>query len=653
MERKVDIDTILKENKVRTQTLFTHYDPETGIGSPLERFEMPISEDFSWYLPMEMMAVPSVQHVLAHGSLQQYMGSSNIGVFLTDLAKIRVTHDFEFWAYTCVKLWDKINKQVVPFLLRRPQREALIRLEEMRKKDMPIRMIILKARQWGGSTLVQMYMAWIQLFRKRNWHSAIIADVDDQARHIRGMFTRFAKLHPVEIMNITFRPYEGSQKIRYIEETGCIVGVGSVKQPESLRSYDFAMVHMSEVGMWKSTPMQKAEDLAQAIRGSISYEPYTMIVMESTAKGVGNFFHDEWVNATNGNSSYIPLFVPWFEVEIYQRKIDDYQSFIEKMNEYDWFCWDKGANLEGINWYKTYKAAENRDDLNMFEEFPTTPEEAFQSTGRRAFNPFYVLAARKNCIEPVFKGDIVGDAVKGKDAFRNLRLEKNPNGNLWIWSHPMREPQMVRRYCSFGDVGGRSKGADYSILKVFDRYWMTDGGVPEVAAVWHGHSDQDLFAWKAAQISWFYNKALMAIESNSLRKENASAEGEHFLTVLDEIAPYYENLFARIDPEKIRQGAPVMYGFHTNVATKPMLIDGLNGALRDTLYLERDSRACDEFDYYEIREDGSYGAVEGKHDDHVIATAGNVWLSYKHMEMPMEIKETAKAAKKPMTEATF
>lgn len=658
---KSEIEAIIAENQRRRDKLFSPYDPMIGTGSPIPRFEMKITQSSSWYLPEEMRDVPTIKEILDAGSIEELVRqkfhlinqvdaitsvqvTAIVQLILLELSKLRVFYDFEYWAFTCVKLWDKINKRLVPFRLRPAQRKLLYKLEMMRLAGVPIRVILLKARQWGGSTLIQDYMAWIQIFRKTNWHSAIVADVDDQARHIRGMFTRLAKLHPQEVSKITFMPYEGSHKNRLIKERGCIVGIGSVQNPDNLRTYDFAMLHLSEAGLWKSTLMQSAEDLAQTVRASVPSEPYTLIAIESTAKGVGNFFHNEWLNAVEGKSGYTPVFVPWFEIEIYQRDIDDYTKFIETVlknpkDDYPWFCWEKGATLEGINWYLNFKKTENYDEWRMNSEFPTTPEEAFQSTGRRAFSPIYVQRARKANCDPAWIGDVVGDATKGKDAFRNLHFVKNPQGNLWIWTFPEEvRSDITQPFGGFSDIGGRSQDADYSGLKILNRAPMIEAGVPEVAAVWHGHLDQDLFAWKAAQICYIYRRCLLAIEANSLEKDKAGSEGEHSLTILNEISEVYPNLFARVNPQKVREGVPVMYGFWTDRATKPMLIDGLNGALRDTLYLEFDRRACDEMDWYEVKQDGSYGAVEGKKDDHVIISAGAYWLCTSYMDFPVIIK---------------
>jgi len=113
--------------------------------------------------------------------------------------------------------------------------------------------------------------------------------------------------------------------------------------------------------------------------------------------------------------------------------------------------------------------------------------------------------------------------------------------------------------------------------------------------------------------------------------------------VLDEIADHYTNLYARNDPDKIHQDLPVKFGFHTNKSTKPMIINALNAALREIDYIERDIRACHEMDAYEIKSNGSYGAKDGQHDDHVIVTAGGVWLSFE-MDLPRYV--TAESRKR-------
>jgi hypothetical protein len=209
---------------------------------------------------------------------------------------------------------------------------------------------------------------------------------------------------------------------------------------------------------------------------------------------------------------------------------------------------------------------------------------------------------------------------------------------------PDKEEEVSNRYVVTVDIGGRTKDADWSVIKVTDRYWMMTGGKPETVACWRGHLDQDLVSWKAAQIAKFYNNALLVVESNSLENaELEGSEGAHFLTVLDEIVKFYKNMYARTDPEKVRQGLPIRYGFFTDRSTKPMVIDELNGVLREEAYYERDLRTCDELDTYEVKPNGKYGAVEGCTDDLVIVTAIGVWISFKYLPVPKVIEYTGRS----------
>jgi len=654
---------IVSENKKRKKALFSPYDPVRGIGSILQRKKFIYTARgmrYSANIPVAMFDNPVISMVNKHHSIERYLRYINervdemtIRAIEKLILDIRLDNDFEYWAFETVKIQDKESKKPIPFVLNKPQRRLLATLEEMRLEGDPIRIILLKARQWGGSTLIQMYMGWVQTRLKTSWHSAIVADVEEQSKNIRSMYSKMAKNYPEQFGSITFAPFEGSTKTRVIRERDCVVGVGSAQKPESLRSFDFAMLHLSEVGLWKSTPQRSAEDLIQSLQATVPDEPDTLICLESTAKGVGNFFHRTWVAAEKGESVYKPVFVPWFEIERYQKTCPSYEKFINSWHDYEWFLWELGATIEGIYWYVMTQTGYNYDEWRMRSEYPSTAAEAFQSSGRRAFHQKYVLKVRKSCRKPSFTGDVFAASQTGPEALKDIKFLPSPQGKLSVWEMPdvATTPKVANRYCAFADIGGRTDGADYSCLKVFDRYWMMEGGVPEVVAMWYGHLDQDIFAWVCAQVAKMYDNALLAVEVNSLRKE--MGEGEHFLTVLDAIADYYDNLYFREDREKIREGMPVKYGFHTNKATKPMIIDTLNAAMREDGYIERDIGTCDEMDYYEIKANGTYGAIEGQHDDKVIVSAGGVWLAY-HMPMPYYIRPAAqKINRGTINEATI
>lgn len=653
---------IIQENERRLAILHEPYNPLSGLGSPVPRFRFKINAKSTLWLPETMKNTEIISKFIGFKHLAEGCRKAfgrgyeeHVGKILSEINIVRIEHDFEFWTYSCARIQDKLTKEIIPFKLNKPQRKLLQSLETSRLAGEPIRKILLKARQWGGSTLVQLYMDWIQLFHRTRWHSAIVADVEEQARNIRGMYKTVADYHPKEVFEIILRPYQGSSKNKEIAGRDCAVAIGSMQQPDNLRSFDFAMAHFSELGLWKTTKGKQPKDLVQAIRSTIPNVHLSMVVMESTAKGVGNFFHQEWLDAVNQVSGYDPIFVAWFEIEMYQQKLPKtgYINFIDRMSAYHWYLWESGATLEGVNWYKNHKKNENMDDWRMQSEFPTTATEAFASTGRRAFAPLYVRQARVYNRKPDFIGDFEGASQAGEQALNNIKFVDNSQGNCFVWEMPDKTRNIKNRYVVPVDIGGRTHVADYSIIRVIDRAPMLEGGVPEAILTWKGHLDQDLVIWKAAQIAKIYSNALLVPESNSLRRKTDESEGDHILTIMDEIKPFYDNLYSRTDPEKVREGVPVKYGFHTNMKTKVALIDNVNKQLREEGYIEYDSRVCDEYDVYEMKPDGTYGAVEGQHDDMVMCTAIGIKVS-DQMDSPVEIvKRDAPMMNKKLGVADF
>ena len=622
---------MIEENKKRLALINAPYDPMTGEGSPIPRtlVEIPDSPLPKMWLPNEMLLDPTVQSVIEHGFHYHIrkaglpVNDKTMNIFWEDFSRIRNQYDYEWYARMCQTISAKGQGRDIPFTLNYPQRKYLKELEELRTAGLPIDIILLKARQWGGSTLTQLYMLWIQLVHKRNWNSVICGDIEKQSSVVAGMLSKAITKYPLWASyhtRIRTTPYQGAQKTRVINLGNSRYSLGSAQKPESLRSEDISMAHLTEVGLWKATKGKKPEDIVQSIFGSIASGPYTMKVLESTAKGVGNFFHRTWLDAVAGKNNFKPVFIAWFDIPLYSKPVEDYQSFISSMTEEEHALFKLGATLEAINWYRD-KKKEFPEEWRLASEFPSTPQEAFQSTGRRVFKISYIQSTRESCIEAWWKGDVEGDKL-------NCKLVRG-EGNLEIWYLPDLEIPMRDRYVVSVDVGGVSDSADYSCIRVADRDAMTKGGIPEIVAQWHGHIEHDKLAWKAVQLAHLYGDALLVIEANTLESEGT--EGDHFEYILNEIAGEYGNLYSRTSEQEIRQGRPRRWGFHTNSSTKPMIIDHLVKAFRDSLYIEHCKHTCDEFDLYEIKENGKeMGAVEGNHDDRVMATAILIWVCYNH-----------------------
>jgi hypothetical protein len=202
------------------------------------------------------------------------------------------------------------------------------------------------------------------------------------------------------------------------------------------------------------------------------------------------------------------------------------------------------------------------------------------------------------------------------------------------------------RYLVVVDIGGRSARSDWSVIYVLDRYWMMYGDKSETVAEWYGHVRHDILAWKAVQIATYYCHALLVFESNTLESRDNDRDtdgGNHFTYVLDEVAGEYDNLYARErSAEDIRDGRPRKWGFHTNVSTKLALIDNLVKMVEENAYIEHDIGCINEYRSYEQKQDGSYGAITGCHDDKLMTRGIAHYLSVYKIPLPKVMDDSTR-----------
>lgn len=677
----MDVNDLLKENDIRVSNIVNEkFDPFTGEGAPLKRRLLEISDYYlpRQYVPIDMFDEPFIEDIYNAGSIGGYLKSigekyttDSRKIISDSIIKIRIKYDFFYWAASLAKIKNKLGGKNIPFILNRPQRRLIERYERQRMAGKPIRLILLKARQWGGSTATQLYMAWIQLVHMSGWYSAIIAQDNSSARRIKEMYSKLLKEYPPELLGNTkdnspleFGSYGGSNNDYIIKQNGkvirdTVVSIGSVVSPESIRSGDIAMMHASEVGVWKETSEWNAEKIISSVSGAILDVPLSMIVYESTANGTGNFFHNEWLRANKkpgdpDKSQMEPFFVAWYEIEQYEKEFESLEKkrrfakwiFDNRDNsvpntapdsgKYYWWLWTKGATLENINWYIEKRRSFN-SHADMAAEYPSDDIEAFKHSGLKVFDNYKLEELRSGCFDPEFVGDITADAQSGRDALYNIRIVENERGNLKIWEFPD-ELKVNNRYIVIVDPQkGKSLGADYSCITVLDRYWLMHGSGEVVVAEWHGHIDKDLLAWKSAQIAKYYDNALLVIERNTFdnTKGKAMDEGEF---IIDQIADAYDNMYIYKPMGKVIEKDSPSYGWFTNGTTKPAIVNRMIAVIRENGFVERSNDAIDEFLFYEQKDDGNWGAIEKKHDERVITRMIGVFISREQMEFPSEYK---------------
>ena len=689
--------SIIAENDRRNAAIRARFNPITGEGSIGERVRVEIA-DFSLpvqYLPKQMLNVPLVRQIIEAGSIQAWYKSIANTPFSEEekhkvteqLVRIRCRYDFPFWAALFAFIKAKGGGEDIRFRLNRPQRRLIARLEAMRLAGRPIRLVLLKARQWGGSTAIQIYMAWLQLIHRVGLNSLIVGHVKDASNEVKDMFDRLINAYPISMLYRLGETYNenepkrvgvgNSGNIHRIPQRNCKIKIGTAEKPDSARGGDYNLVHCTEVGLWKKTDGKTPEQIIRSACSGILLKPYTMIVYESTANGTGNFYHKEYLAAKLHRSQFEAMFVAWYEIEQYtlpithstlppsvtalnkataskasasgpspaliafatwlynNRHSENVASDREQPGSYLWYLWQQGATLEAINWY-IQERSKYTSHADMASEYPSNDIEAFTFSGRHVFANEDVEQFRADCKPPKWIGDIYGRADEGEEALQGLRFRREQNGRLYMWQdvETDEEVEVTDRYLVIVDVcKGHTEKADFADILVIDRLYMIDAEPPTVVAEWHGHIDMDKLAWKAAQIAAYYNNALLVIESNTLETNNTKGEAEYILTLIHDA--YGDQLYARKQSaEDIREGLPRKYGYHTNALTKKVIIHNLKAIIREHLYVEREEECLDEYLTYIETEKGAFEAMEGYHDDRLMTRAIGLQICFHEMELP-------------------
>jgi hypothetical protein len=178
--------------------------------------------------------------------------------------------------------------------------------------------------------------------------------------------------------------------------------------------------HGSEVAFW-----QNAADHTKGVMQAIPDGDGTEIIFESTANGVGNFFHQQWKLAESGRSEFQAIFVPWFWQKEYAKVVPDDFNLTEKELELKEHY---GLSNEQLQWRRVKVTELTSDGANgesaFKQEYPMNAAEAFQATGGGGLiTSEQCMKARKNTANgngPLIVGV---DPSRGGDRFAIIRRQ--------------------------------------------------------------------------------------------------------------------------------------------------------------------------------------------------------------------------------------
>lgn len=202
-----------------------------------------------------------------------------------------------------LKIVDKdVQTRVLGRVINPAQMKLVTAVEEDIRVGRPIRHIVLKARQVGFSTAIEA-MAYQWSFCQPRNRGLVISHRSDSVEHLLSMTEHYWSTWWAQSL---YRATSQARDKMAWEPTGSKLSVLTAKSAEAARSRTFQFVHASEAAFW--------EDAGTLMRGlQVPKRALTAIFIESTANGIGNWYHEMWEAAKNGDVAYTPHFFPWWQ----------------------------------------------------------------------------------------------------------------------------------------------------------------------------------------------------------------------------------------------------------------------------------------------------------------------------------------------------
>jgi len=479
------------------------------------------------------------------------------------------------------------------------------------------RNIILKSRQLGFTTYEAIDSLDDALFT-RNFSDLFIAHTKEDAIEIfdkkvdlawKNFNKDLAKLWKVDSSTankLKFDFGEGNYSQMIVSNSG--------------RSGTHNRVHISEFAKLCAKYPAKADEI---ITGTIPSVPVDgRIDIESTAEGMGGHFYDIFWEAWTRKREPLPT---EFKAHFYNWQWDDEDiakveriiptSQMEEGEKFKKYQTDNKLSDTEITYYYSKWLSLKKDWDKLHQEYPTTPDEAFISSGSPYFDNEKIKTYLSRTEDPKEVGEI--RLVDGKPVFESC------DGDLNIWERP----QAYSSYVIGGDTAEGLEGGDYQVLEVIDNKTL------KCVAKFKSHVPPDELAIVAFALGKWYNWAYMGIESN---KDGLWVNSELFKMG-------YPNLYYREEMDDIAHTVKRKLGFRTDIRSRDNILVELKSCLNTITDCWTNADFLRECMTFVRSSNGKPEAMQGRHDDEVMATAIAFYIrtnAPKEFKVPVEIPQT-------------
>jgi len=442
------------------------------------------------------------------------------------------------------KVIDK-NQKLLTFLPNEAQKHFL--------ENKANRNIILKARQLGFTTLSVIDMLDDVLFTP-NMNAMLISYDLPSAE---GVFYKLKLAwENFPLRDLYQIDTENKRQYRFGFGNG---DVSSIEVKTTGRSGTFNRVHVTELAKIAKDYPQKAEEL---ITGTIPAVPLDgRVDIESTAEGEIGIFYEMFMEAWNNPEIKYPT---QYKAHFYnwtwdKENIGKAPSIpVAEMDEKDVFeKYQKEYSLsdQEISYYYIQWLNLNKNWNKLYQEFPTTVEEAFVSSGSLFFDTKNFQNQKPNFITPKIEG----------------------KWNIYDEYHPM-------HVYAIGADPSEGVGRDSATAVIWD---MTKMKV--VADYANKDIAPDQLAYELKSFGNRYGTCIIGVERNN--------HGHTTLAKLKEIYPS-NRIYTEEKVDKVRNEKTKRLGWLTTSASKPRMLYELKSAFDEELIIIPSQRIMQEVKTY-------------------------------------------------------
>lgn len=491
-----------------------------------------------------------------------------------------------------IKIRNKEGK-IVSFKLNAPQQKLYEIIKEQKRAKKPVRVIILKARQMGFSTLTESIL-FKETVTKFNRRTGIITHKATATSNLFNMSKLMYECLPEEMKPCVKR--SNAQELIFDNDNGtglkskikCMTagssGVG--------RSDTFDNLHLSELAFWEGDVTATLTGLFQAVPNL----PDTMIIIESTANGFEKF-KELWEQAVNGENDYVPLFVAWHEMPEYSMPYSGFTLTEEEVKLKEIY----NLTNDQLEWRRWCIRNNCQNDIDQFkQEYPSNPEEAFISTGSCIFDKNAVINRLRFVPKPIKQGYFVYNEENARhNIMSDIKWVNDKKGCIKIFKLP--NMPAISKYCIGGDTAGDTQGDEFSSDVI-------DAKSLEQVATLTMQTDEDLYAKQMYCLGMYYEWALIAVETNYSTYPQKK---------LEELG--YPSFYVRETVDRFDKSVTKQFGFNTNKKTKPLMLANLVELVREHTDIFNDEKTLRQMLTFVKKDGGVQEAEEGYHDDKVMS----------------------------------